>query len=83
MIKLEVVKTEKYCYINAYLDGETERVGKLGVEYKGEKRAKIIYVITNIKHTGIGIATEMLNKAIELFKGYELKLNVVPMPLEG
>ena len=38
---------------------------------------------TDIKHTGEGIATMMLNKAIEIFKGYEISLLVKPMPRIG
>ena len=83
MLELKTLNTKKYFYINAYLSNVEERVGKLAVEYKGNKSVKIIYVITDINYTGQGIATAMLNKAIELFKGYTIALNVVPMPREG
>lgn len=80
-IRIETSGSDKYYYINAYIDDE--RVGKLGIEYKDEKLAKIIYVITNKGYTGRGIATMLINKAIETFKDYTLVLNVVPMPREG
>lgn len=80
-IKIETSSSDKYYYINAYINDE--RVGKLGIEYKDENLVKIIYVITNKGYTGRGIATTLLNKAIEQFKGYTLYLNVVPMPREG
>ena len=82
-IRIESSSSDKYFYLNAYLPTVEERVGKLGIEYKGDKSVKIIYVITDIHHTGCGIATALLNRAIEIFKGYEIKLNVVPMPREG
>lgn len=81
--RLEVIKSEQYCYINAYVDGNSERIGKLGIEYKGDKKAKIIYVFTSPRYTNKGVATAMLNKAIEEFSDYELTLNIVPMPREG
>lgn len=82
-IRIESSSSDKYFYLNAYLPNVESRVGKLGIEYKGDKSVKIIYVITDINHTGCGIATALLNRAIETFKGYEIKLNVVPMPRQG
>jgi len=78
MIKLEHFKKGNYYYINAY-SGDT-RVGKLGIEYRGSQNIHINYVITSVSYTGKGIATMMINKAIELFKGYDISLYVVPMP---
>ena len=82
-IRIEASSSEKYFYLNAFLPNVEDRVGRLGVEYKDENSVKIIYVITDINYTGCGIATALLNQAIETFKGYEIKLNVVPMPREG
>lgn len=81
MVKLEEFKIGHYHHINAYEDGEL--VGKLGMEDKGNNKAYMTYVRTDIKHTGEGIATMMLNKAIEIFKGYEISLLVKPMPRIG
>ena len=81
MIKIETNSTKCYYHVNAYND--CVRVGKLGVEYQGDKKAYITYVVTNVNYTGKGIATMMLNKAIEDFKGYELSLIVKPMPRDG
>ena len=79
--KLQVKRGKDYYYVNAF-DNNDNRIGKLGVYVDG-KVAKIIYVITNLSACGNGIATSMLNKTIEDFKGYELRLNVVPMPRVG
>ena len=91
---IEVNNTQKFCYINAIDTVTKERIGKLSIEFKtddavrfkdicaGNKFGKIIYVITNISACGNGIATSMLNKAIELFSDYNLYLNIVPMPRE-
>ena len=81
--RIEVIKTEKYCYFNAYLGSNQDRVGKLAIEYMGDKKGKIIYVITTPSHIGQGIATALLNRAIGEFKDYELYLNVIPMPRKG
>ena len=81
MIRLETFNTSEYHYINAY--SGCVRVGKLGIEDKGNHRVNINYVSTDIKHTGNGIATMMINKAIEMFKGYEISLLVKPMPRTG
>lgn len=78
MIRLETLKSGVYNYINAYDDGV--RVGKLGIEDKGNNKVHINYVVTNISCTGKGVATMLLNKAIEIFKGYEISLLVKPMP---
>ena len=91
--RIEVNSSKDFTYINVY-DTKNERVGKLGIEFTGEyqryskwcngdKIAKIIYVVTNISACGNGIATAMLNKAIEIFPDYNLYLNVVPMPRDG
>ena len=81
--RLEVIKGKQYCYINAYVDGNSGRIGKLGVKYVGSKKAKVIYIFTRPRYTNKGVATAMLNKAIEEFSDYELTLNIVPMPREG
>ncbi len=81
MVEIKSLNTDKYYYINAYIDGI--RVGKLGIEYCGSKKIHINYVITSESHTGKGIATMLLNKAIETFKTYEISLTVVPMPRKG
>ena len=81
MVKLEEFKIGHYHHINAYEDGEL--VGKLGVEDKGNNKVYVTYVKTDIKHTCKGIATMLLNRAIEVFKGCEIKLLVMPMPRTG
>ena len=81
MIKLEEFKVGDYYHINAYDD--CVMVGKLGVEDKGNNKVYITYVSTNIEYTGKGIATMLLNRAIEVFKGCEIKLLVRPMPRTG
>ena len=81
MIKLDEFRVGDVYHINAY-DGE-EMVGRLAVNDKGDNKAYITYVITEIKHTGKGIATMLLNRAIEIFKGCEIKLLVRPMPRTG
>lgn len=92
---IEVIETAKYCYINAIDYNTKERIGKLCIEFNsgdsvryknicvGNNIGKIIYVITNISACGNGVATSMLNKAIELFNDYNLYLNVVPMPRQS
>jgi GNAT superfamily N-acetyltransferase len=81
MIRLETFSTSECHYINAY--SGCVRVGKLGIEKKGNNKVNINYVVTNINYTSKGIATMMLNKAIEMFKGYEISLLVKPMPRTG
>ena len=81
MIKLDEFRVGKIYHINAYKDNEM--VGKLGVEDKGNNKVYITYVKTDIKHTCKGIATMLLNRAIEVFKGYEITLLVMPMPRTG
>ena len=80
-IRFETFSTGEYHYVNVYNDNV--RVGKLGMEDKGNNKVHINYVSTDIKHTGKGIATMMLKKTIEMFKGYEISLLVKPMPREG
>ena len=81
MIRIETLSTDNFHYINAY-DGDV-RVGKLGIEKIDSHKAKIVYVITDIKHINKGIATMLMNKAIEDFGGYDLTLLVKPMPRDG
>ena len=92
---IEVNNTQNFCYINAIDTVTKERIGKLCIEFNsddsvrykdicvGNNIGKIIYVITNISACGHGVATSMLNKAIELFNDYNLYLNVVPMPRQS
>ena len=80
-IRIESSSSDKYFYLNAY--SGCDRVGKLGIEDKGNNKLHINYVSTNIKYTGKGIATMMLNKVIDTFKGYEISLLVKPMPRDG
>lgn len=91
---IEVKRTPKFCYINAMCETDG-RIGKLGIEFTddypkyqkhciGKKTAKIIYVITSLSHCGNGIATELLDTAIDFFGDeYNLYLNVIPMPRQG
>lgn len=80
-MRIETFSHDKYHYINVY-DG-SERVGKLGMENKGNNKVHINYVSTNLEYTGRGIATWMISKAIEMFKGHEISLLVKPMPRKG
>lgn len=92
---IEVNNTQNFCYINAIDTVTKERIGKLCIKFNSDDSArykdicvgnnigKIIYVITNISACGNGVATSMLNKAIELFNDYNLYLNVVPMPRQS
>ncbi len=84
---LKVTRSERYLYINAYLDGE--RIGKLGVDFEveysrfanycvGDKLAKIVYVFTNESYGYCGVATKMLRRVVEELKGYNLYLDVIP-----
>lgn len=91
---IEVKRTPKFFYINAMSESDG-RIGKLGIEFidsysryseycRGEKTAKIIYVITNLSHCGKGVATELLNTAIDFFGDeYNLYLNVIPIARQG
>ena len=85
---IDVVKTYRYCYINARYNGE--RIGKLCVDLDSEdvtrytkvhkgKFAKIILVSTSEKFVGRGVATALMNKAIETLKDYNLYLNVISL----
>ena len=91
--RIKVKETPKFCFIDAVND-EGVRIGKVGIEYSdeypryakhcnGKRLAKIIYVSTSISSCGKGVATELLNTAIDLFEDYNLYLTVVPMPREG
>lgn len=85
---IEVIKSARYCYINA-ISNTNERIGKVCIDLDSEdsnryknfnnKAAKIILVQTNQSVCGQGIATALLNKTIEEFKGYNLYLNVIPL----
>jgi ribosomal protein S18 acetylase RimI-like enzyme len=87
-LKITTIKTVRYCYINATFNGE--RVGKVCIDLDaddanryvkayGGNFAKIIIVETSSAYRGMGIATAMLNKAIEVLNDYNLYLNVIPM----
>ena len=86
---IEVIKTSKYCYINAISDNN-ERIGKVCIDLKSEdatryeniykrKLAKIILVSTAVNVCGKGIATALLNKTIDTLSDYNLYLNVIPL----
>jgi len=81
IMRIETFNHNEYHYINVY-DG-CVRVGKLGIEDKGNNKFHINYVGTNIKYTGKGVASMMINKAIEMFKGHDISLLVKPMPRTG
>lgn len=86
---IEIVKTDRYCYINAISDDMHERIGKVCVDFNsedserykkyGKKVAKIILVNTSPSYCRQGIATALLNKTIEEFNDYCLYLNVIPL----
>ena len=87
-LEITTIKTVRYCYINATSNGE--RVGKVCIDLDaddanryvkayGGNFAKIVIVETSSAYRGTGIATAMLNKAIEVLKDYNLYLNVIPM----
>ena len=87
-LEITTIKTVRYCYINATFNGE--RVGKVCIDLDaddanryvkayGGNFAKIVIVETSSAYRGTGIATAMLNKAIEVLKDYNLYLNVIPM----
>ena len=85
---IEVIMTSRYCYINAISDAN-ERIGKVCIDLDSEdsnryknhnnKAAKIILIQTNQSVCGHGIATDLLNKTIEVLNGYNLYLNVIPL----
>ena len=87
---IEVIKTSKYCYINAISNDIGERIGKVCIDLDSEdktryeniyngKFAKIILVSTNANNCGCGIATALLNKTIDTLSDYNLYLNVIPL----
>lgn len=88
-MKIEVTKTQRYCYINAIADGTNERIGKVCIDLDNEDAnrykkvcehpAKIILVMTSVNECGKGIASSLLNKAIEELPDYTLYLNVIPL----
>jgi len=80
-MKIETFSHDKYHYINIY--NGCVRVGKLGIEDRGDNKVHINYVVTNLRYVGKGIATLMINKAIEMFKEREISLMVKPMPRSG
>ena len=86
--KITTIKTVMYRYINALINDE--RVGKICIDLNaddanryvkayGGNFAKIVLIETSSAYRGMGIATAMLNKAIEVLKDYNLYLNVIPM----
>ena len=87
-INIEVIKTNRYCYVNAVLGDN--RIGKVCVELDaddsmryikefGGKFAKIVLIWTSVLHCKQGIATALMNKTIEVLSDYNLYLNVVPL----
>ena len=80
-MRIESFNTETHHYINVY--DETERIGKLGIELISEDKVNIAYVVTNIRYINKGIATMMLNRAIETYGNREISLLVKPMPRES
>lgn len=87
-LKITTIKTVRYCYINATFNGE--RVGKVCIDLDpddanryvkayGGNFAKVVIIETSSAYRGMGIATAMLNKAIETLNDYNLYLNVIPM----
>ena len=85
---IEVTRTNRYCYVNAVYDGE--RIGKVCVDLDsddamrytrkfGGKFAKIIIVSTSEKYLGLGVASALLNKTIQVLSDYNLYLNVIPL----
>lgn len=86
---IEVIQSGRYCYINAISDTK-ERIGKVCIDldsediarykniYKG-KFAKIILVSTSINFCKQGIASALMNKAIDTLNDYNLYLNVIPL----
>lgn len=80
-MKIETFNHDKYHYINVY--NGCDRIGKLGIEDRGDNKVHINYVVTNLKYTRKGVATLMINKAIEMFKEREISLTVKPMPRTG
>ena len=86
---IEIIRSARYCYINAISDDKHTRIGKVCIDLNSEdsnryknhnnKAAKIILVQTNQSVCSQGIATTLLNKTIEEFKGYNLYLSVIPL----
>ena len=91
---IEESKGNGYYYFLAYNE-EKDVIGKLSIDIKnaeygrfadkceGTKIAKIVLVRTAIDYCGKGIATAMLNRALETFSEWNLYLNVVPLPRVG
>lgn len=87
---IEVIRTNKYCYINAISNETGERIGKVCIDLDSEDKtryeniyngnfAKIILVSTTVNACGKGIATALLNKTIDILSDYNLYLNVIPL----
>lgn len=86
---ISVIRTQRFCYINAISKNSNIRIGKVCIDLDSEDAtrykvankhiAKIILVSTNPSECGKGIATALLNKTIEIFHNYVLYLNVVPL----
>ena len=86
---IEHIQTSRYCYFIAISDDTNERIGKLCIDLNSEdssrytiynkKVAKIILVHTNSSVCGNGIATTLLNEAINKFNDYCLYLSVIPL----
>lgn len=87
---IEVIYGNRFCYLNAISDETNERIGKLSIDLRSEdanryqfnyrNAVKIILVMTNLSYCRRGVASALLNKAVELFKNDIIYLNVVPLP---
>ena len=84
---IKVIKTDQYCYVSAKSNDEI--IGSVCVNLNSDdsirfvkrysgKFAKIVLVQTSGNYTRQGVATALLNKAIEVLKDYNLFLNVIP-----
>lgn len=90
---IHIIRTQRFCYINAISKSSNIRIGKVCIDLESEDStryklsnkpiAKIILVSTNQSACGNGVATALLNKAIEVFNNYTLYLNVVPLPRDN
>lgn len=87
---IEISKGNRFFYLHAISDETNERIGKLSIDLRSEdanryqfnyrNAVKIILVMTNPSYCRKGVASALLNKAVELFKNDIIYLNVVPLP---
>ena len=83
-------KGNGYYYFLAYSERD-EIIGKLSIDIKdaeygrfselcvGTKIAKVVLVWTALNYCGKGVATSLLNRALETFSEWNLYLNVCPL----